>query len=152
MIEHWGDEFVVAHGVIYRSAGLPGFGAWVEGEAVGLITYHLDGDNCEIVTLNSTREGLGIGTALIETVRKNAQCAGCRRLWLVTTNDNLHALGFYQKRGFRLVALRPGAMVGARKLKPAIPLIGNDGIPIRDELELELSPLEAAVKGDQAAG
>lgn len=152
MIEHWGDEFVVAHGVIYRPAGLPGFGAWVDGEAVGLITYHLDGDSCEIVTLNSLREGRGIGAALITAVHKVARRAGCRRLWLITTNDNLRGLGFYQKRGFRLMALRPGAVAEARKLKPTIPLTGNDGIPLRDELELELSPLEAAAEGDQATG
>ncbi len=150
-IEHWGDEFVAAHGVIYRPAGLPGFGAWENGEAAGLITYHLEGESCEIVTLNSLQEGVGIGTALIEAVREVARCARCRRLWLVTTNDNLHALGFYQKRGFRITALRPGAVAEARKLKPTIPLISSNGIPIRDELELALSPLEAAAEGDQAA-
>jgi Acetyltransferase (GNAT) family len=64
--------------------------------------------------------------------------AGCRRVWLITTNDNLRALRFYQRRGFRLVAVHPDALARSRELKPSIPEIGLDGIPLRDELELEL--------------
>jgi GNAT superfamily N-acetyltransferase len=141
--EHWGAEIVVAHGTIYRPAELPGFVAEIDGKKVGLITFHVAGDAiacdaCEIVTLDSLIEGQGIGTALIEAVKAAAIAVGFRRLWLITTNDNLHALGFYQKRGFRLVAVHPGAVDAARRLKPEIPLIGNDGIPIRDEIELAM--------------
>jgi len=103
-----------------------------------LVTFQITGDACEIVTLDSLIEDRGIGTGLIEAVSTAASAVGCRRLWLITTNDNLHALGFYQKRGFRLAAVHPGAVDAARKLKPEIPLIGNDGIPIRDEIELEI--------------
>jgi ribosomal protein S18 acetylase RimI-like enzyme len=134
----WGAEIVVVHGTLYHAAELPGFIAEVNAQAVGLLTYHIAGDACEIVTLDSLAEGRGIGTALIEVVKAEAIAADCRRLWLITTNDNLRALGFYQKRGFRLVAIYPGAMDAARKLKPEIPLLGNAGIPIRDELELEI--------------
>ena len=64
---------------------------------------------------------------------------GVRRAWLVTTNDNLAALGLYQKAGWRLATLRRGAIDDARRrLKPGIPEIGQHGIPLRDELELEL--------------
>jgi GNAT superfamily N-acetyltransferase len=136
--EHWGAEIVVAHGTIYHPAALPGFVAELDGKMTALVTFQINGDACEIVTLDSLHPGQGIGTALIEEVKAAAGAAGCRRLWLITTNDNLHALGFYQKRGFRLVAVHPGAVDAARKLKPEIPLIGNDGIPIRDEIELEI--------------
>jgi hypothetical protein len=55
----------------------------------------------------------------------------------VTTNDNLGALAFYQRLGFRLSALRPGAVDEARAtLKPEIPATGEEGLPLRDELEL----------------
>ncbi len=60
------------------------------------------------------------------------------RLVVVTTNDNLNALRFYQKRGFILVQLRPNALARSRQLKPQIPLVGMDGIPLRDEIELEM--------------
>jgi DNA-3-methyladenine glycosylase I len=89
------------------------------------------------VTLNSLREGIGIGTALLDAVREAARKSGCRRTWLITTNDNLHALRFYQKRGWRLTALHRNALDESRRLKPVIPEIGIDGIPLRDEIELE---------------
>ena len=136
--EQWGSEVAVAHGAIFRPAELPGFVAEADGEVVGLLTYHVEGDACEIVTLDSQREGRGIGAALIEAARQ----AGCRRLWLITTNDNTHALRFYQKRGFVLAALHRDAASASRAIKPEIPLFGNDGIPIRDEIELEMSLAE----------
>ena len=81
---------------------------------------------------------VGAGTALIEAVAGAARAAGCARLWLITTNDNLRALRFYQRRGFRLAALHRDALARSRELKPSIAEIGLDGIPLRDELELEL--------------
>jgi ribosomal protein S18 acetylase RimI-like enzyme len=138
IVEQWGANVVVGHGVVYRPAELPGFVAMLGHERVGLLTYHIDGAACEIITLDSFREGQGVGTALIEAVKQAAQDAGCRRLWLITTNDNFHALRFYQKRGFMLVAVHRNAVNEARRLKPSIPLVGNDGIPILDEIELEI--------------
>jgi ribosomal protein S18 acetylase RimI-like enzyme len=135
----WGAEIVVAHGAVYRPAELPGFVAEVGDEKMGLLTYHIAGDACEIVTLDSQRPNCGIGAALIAAVKEATQQAGCRRLWLITTNDNTHALRFYQKRGFVLAALHRDAVAASRAIKPEIPLIGNDGIPIRDEIELELT-------------
>ena len=62
----------------------------------------------------------------------------CRRLSVVTTNDNVRALGFYQRRGFILSAFRKGAIEKSRRIKPEIPELCCDYIPIRDELELVL--------------
>ncbi|HZU71043.1 MAG TPA: GNAT family N-acetyltransferase [Ktedonobacteraceae bacterium] len=138
IIEHWGDAIVVAHGKVYQPETLPGFVAVLKGNRVGLLTYSLEGESCEIVTLDSTKPGVGIGTLLIEAAARVAREAGCKRLWLITTNDNLHALRFYQKRGFRLVAVHRNAVDASRQLKPAIPLTGNDQIPIHDEIELEI--------------
>jgi GNAT superfamily N-acetyltransferase len=136
--ERWGAPTVVGHGRVYRVADLPGFVALDEREPVGLVTFSIEGDACEIVTIDSLREGIGIGSALVEAVARKAREAGCRRLWLITTNDNLPMLRFAQKRGFTLVAVHPNAVEASRKLKPEISRIGIDGIPIRDELELEL--------------
>ena len=136
--EHWGSDIVIGHGMVYHPDQLPGFVAIQEGEKVGLVTYHIEGDSCEIVTINSTRPATGVGAALIEAVKEVARSAGCRRMWLITTNDNLNALRFYQKRGFVLVAIHRNALEASRKLKPEIPQIGYDGIPLRDEIELEM--------------
>ncbi len=135
--EDWGAAIVVAHSKVYHPHLLPGFVAILRGKRVGLLTYSLEGENCEIVTLNSAKPGIGIGTRLIEAVAQAAREAGCKRLWLITTNDNLHALRFYQKRGFALVAVHRNAVDAARQLKPSIPLIGDDQIAIHDEIELE---------------
>jgi GNAT superfamily N-acetyltransferase len=137
MAEHWGSSSMVVHGTIYYPHEFPGFVALCDGERVGLVTYRLEGNECEMLSLDSMRQSMGVGSALIEAVKEAARRAGCWRLWLITTNDNLHALRFYQKRGFTLVAVYPNALEAARKLKPEIPLIGYDGIPLRDEIELE---------------
>jgi GNAT superfamily N-acetyltransferase len=112
-----------------------------DGTLAGVLTYVLDGDDCEVLTLHAAERWGGTGTALIEAVERLAADAGCARLWLITTNDNVDALRFYQRRGFRLAALHRGAVDDSRaRLKPEIPRIGEHGIELRDELELEKVP------------
>ena len=136
--EHWGSTRVVSRGQVYLAHLLPGFIIEQGEERVGLVTYRIEEDECEIVTINSLRSGEGIGTALIEAVKAVAEEEGCKRIWLITTNDNMDALRFYQKRDFHLAAVYPNALDESRKIKPEIPLYGKDGIPLRDEIELEL--------------
>lgn len=136
--ERWGASTVVGRGRVRRPSELPGFVAIGDGERVGLATYVVEGTECELVTIDSVVERAGVGTALVAAVRDAARDAGCRRLWLITTNDNLDALRFYQRRGFELARLHRGAIVESRRLKPEIARVGDYGIPIRDELELEL--------------
>jgi ribosomal protein S18 acetylase RimI-like enzyme len=135
----WGSLRMVTRGVLHDMTHLPGLVAWRAGERVGLLTYCLAGDSCEIVSLDSLVEGAGIGSALVAAAQATARSAGCRRLWLITTNDNLPALRFYQRRGFRLVAVHVGAVDEARRLKPEIPAVGLDGMALHDELELEFA-------------
>lgn len=136
--KNWGSTKIVSRNRVHEAVNLPGFLA-VEGEEpLGVIIYNIEDDQCEIVVLESLVENRGIGTALVEAVKRAAVSSGCRRLWLITTNDNMRALKFYQKRGFLLVAVHRNALEQARRLKPQIPLIGIDGIPLRDEIELEL--------------
>jgi ribosomal protein S18 acetylase RimI-like enzyme len=137
-IEHWGGEEMVSRGRIHRPEQLDGFVVEERDEWVGLLTFTIEAGECEITSLDSLREGRGIGSLLIKQAIDEARRQGCRRLYLITTNDNLHALGFYQKRGFELVAIYRGAVNESRKIKPGIPLIGMDGIPLRDEIELEI--------------
>ena len=123
-------------GETLNALDMPGLVAEDDGREVGLLSYRLDGDDCELFALVAATRAAGIGTALVDALV--ARAAGCRRIWVVTTNDNLRALRFYQRRGFSLCALRPGAVDDTRRrLKPGIPLTGDDGIPLRDELELE---------------
>jgi GNAT superfamily N-acetyltransferase len=133
--ENWGADFMVVHCESIQFDQVEGF---VFGDWLGLLTFQIRGDECEVVSLDSLKEGQGIGTALIESVVEEAKSRHCLRLFLITTNDNLHALGFYQRRGFELVAVHRGAVDASRKIKPSIPLIGENGILLRDEIELEV--------------
>lgn len=134
----WGSPLIVRQGEQIRAERLPGWIAEFQGKLAGLATYLIRGRDCEIVTLHSLVGGIGIGSTLIDTVCQLATLQCCQRVWLITTNDNLHALGFYQRRGFCLVKIYPGEVDESRKVKPQIPLIGMNRIPIRDEIELEL--------------
>lgn len=135
--EHWGSPLMITRGRLIDLRTKPGFIAENDGTFAGLITYDIQGEHCEITSLNSVQSGLGVGSALIDIMKKTAKENGCRRLWLITTNDNMNALRFYQKRAFVLAAVYPNALAISRKLKPEIPLVGYDNIPLRDEIELE---------------
>lgn len=136
--QRWGDTRIVTRGRIHDTSNLPGFIALGAGQPVGLATFRVDGDRCEMVSLDSLIEGKGVGGGLLDAVIDEASRRGCRRLWLITTNDNLKAVRFYQKRGFELVAIHRNALEETRRLKPSLPERGIDGIPLRDEIELEL--------------
>jgi GNAT superfamily N-acetyltransferase len=136
--DRWGSNRVVTRGIIHEIKQLPGFIALFSGDRIGFLTNFISEDEFEIVTLDSLVEKIGVGTALLSKAREFAKQAGCHRIWLITTNDNMPALRFYQKRGFQLVAVHHNALDYSRTLKPEIPLIGLDGIPLRDEIELEL--------------
>jgi ribosomal protein S18 acetylase RimI-like enzyme len=138
LVQAWGSSIIVNRGQIKDASQAPGLVALEGDTPVGLATYRIEGDGCELLTLNALVSDRGIGSALLSAVRGAAISAGCHRLWVVTTNDNTPALRFYQRRGFILVAVRLDALVEARKLKPEIPKIGLDGIPLRDEIELEM--------------
>ncbi len=138
LTKFWHSAKIVTRGKIHLADQLPGFIAHQGEKRLGLITYHVHNNECEIVTLNSLAEQMGIGSALIAAVKHAAISSQCKRLWLITTNDNTPALRFYQKRGFSLTAIYPNALEQSRRLKPEIPLFGIDGIPLRDELELEM--------------
>ena len=138
-IEHWGGEEMITRGNIYRPEQLEGFVVEEDDEWIGLLTFFINDYECEVTSLDSLREGQGIGSTLIDKAVEEARAMHCKRLFLITTNDNLNALGFYQKRGFEIVTIYRGAVNESRKRKPSIPLIGLNNIPLRDEIELEMS-------------
>ncbi|MGF2616104.1 GNAT family N-acetyltransferase [Rossellomorea vietnamensis] len=134
---HWGSPEMVISSGVYDCSELDGFCCDDESkEITGLITYKVEGEKCEIISLDSIEEGKGIGSALLHETERAAAELGCTSVQLVTTNDNIEALRFYQKRGYFLSNLFINAVEKARKIKPKIPLIGNTGIPIRDEIEM----------------
>lgn len=137
LTDSWGGRTVVAHGEEVDAGALPGFIAHENGELAGLITYRMTEERWEIITIDAVIPGRGVAAKLLDNVANKAKAAGVRSLWLVTTNDNTHALRFHQRYGFDLVALHRFAIDAARAIKPGIPATA-DGIPIRHELELQL--------------
>ncbi|WFU01687.1 GNAT family N-acetyltransferase [Rhizobium sp. CB3171] len=138
LTERWGGTKVVAHGEIFDLLDLP---ALVVDPERGLATYRIQGNEAELMSLDAVHSGQGVGTALIEALADQLRRQGLSELWVMTTNDNLDALRFYQRRGFELRRVRPGAVDEARRLKPSIPRIADNRIPIRDELDLRLQLL-----------
>jgi len=136
--ESWAGPFVASRGVLHDTRGHSGHVAVEDGAVVGYILYRVAGGECEITVLESIKEGQGAGRALINAALGVARAAKCRRVWLITTNDNTHAIRFYQRFGFALRAVHIGSMEEARKLKPQIPALGFDEIPISHEFEFEI--------------
>lgn len=139
-VQEWGGEIMVSRGHVYRLYDLQSLLAWDGETPVGAATYHVADGECELMSINATAQGKGVGSLLLAAVEEAASAAGCRRVMLITSNDNLDALRFYQRKGYRLVAVHVGAIDEARRVKPSIPLVGNYGIPLHDELELERVP------------
>ena len=136
---HWHDTRIWSLGRCHQADALPGFVAEVDGAFAGLLTLNMDpgGWQCEVITLSSRARAPGTGAALLAAAEAHARTAGCRRIYLTTTNDNTRAMRFYQRHGWRLAAMHIGIVDRVRKLVPDLPLLGHDEIQIRDEIELE---------------
>ena len=133
----WKGDIMVSKGRVRHLNELESLIAWKGVERVGAVTFIVDSSGCELLSINALTEGKGVGTKLLDTLEDHARRTGCERMWLITSNDNVDALRFYQRRGYRMVAVHVGGVDAARKTKPFIPLTGFHGIEIHDEIELE---------------
>jgi len=127
--EHFGSTLVVTRGRLHDVAKLPGLVAVEEERPLGVIYHRCGEDSCEVVAIAVSEPGHGVGRTLVTGLGDLAATQGCRRLWLVTTNDNLSAQRFYSALGFSLVAVHSGAVTQARALKPEIPVLGEAWVP-----------------------
>jgi len=133
----WSSTRIVSRGVIHQADDLQGIIAERGEEKIGLLTYNIVDTDFEVVTLNSLKKREGVGTALIRRAEEIARSKGCTRIWVVTTNDNSDALEFYKNLSFQIAVIHRNSIEASRKLKPEIPLVGTNGTPITDEIELE---------------
>ena len=137
IIKGWGSEILVSRGKAHKAEDLDGVLVYENEKIIGLGLYKIEND-CEIVLLETFVRNKGIGTQLIENIKHIAIKNNCKRIWLVTTNENINAIYFYQKRGFYISNIYINAMEEARKIKPEIPIIAENGIELRDEIEFEM--------------
>ncbi len=134
LVRDWAGTSIVVHG---DEIDLLSFPALIAGEREGIAIFRAD-DPAELLLLHAWRKWGGVGSALVEALAARLRDRGVHSLRVTTTNDNLDALRFYQRRGFRLVELRPGAVNAARRRKASIPELGDYDIPLTDELDLTL--------------
>lgn len=135
--EEWAGPVVITKGTVHDTSYSEGFISLTNGELTGYILYEICRNQCEILVLQSILENQGIGSALIKAVLNKAKQAYCETVWLITTNDNIHAIRYYQKFGFELAAVHINAIEESRKLKPTIPFFGNEKIPLKHEFEFQ---------------
>ena len=139
IVRRWGADYIMSRGRKVYPAEIDAYYAINQDhERVGLATYEIVGDQCELVTLDAFAKFGGIGTLLLQRVADSARERGCKRLLLITTNENFDAMRFYQRRGMKLGAVHFGAFDEARMIKPSIPEYGPQGVPLRDEFEFEM--------------
>lgn len=138
MKKHWGSDFIISRGKRHDAKDLDGFIVHNDDKIVGLLTYHISGHDCEIVTLDSLEKGIGIASNLLINMKSKAKEKNCNRMWLISTNDNLDSIGFFQKRGFEMTKIYNDALDRSRQLKPQIPIIGMNGILLKHEIEFEM--------------
>ena len=141
IMSHWFSTVMVVRGELVDMTILDGFVMYEGEKIIGLITYKIKASECEIMSLDSLMENQGIGTTLVKKVIEIAMYNKCNRIKLITTNDNINALRFYQKLGFDMTKIYHNALDISRKLKPSIPLLGEFNIPLKHEIEFEMDLL-----------
>jgi ribosomal protein S18 acetylase RimI-like enzyme len=134
--ERWPHDLLTGRGRVREISELSALVAVDGDERIGLLTYVIEGEMAELVTLDALRPGAGVGASLIEALAGLAQAAGARQVLVMVTNDNVRGLRYYQRLGFRMTELRAGAIEELRRHRPWIPATGQDDIPIRDEIDL----------------
>lgn len=138
LLDDWGGLEMITRGRVHRANELPGLLARMDGQRAGVLLLKPDRDECELVLLQSLVEGVGVGSSLLRAAASMGRSKGWKRLWLITTNDNLPAVRFYLKRGLTIAAIHQDAIKLSRRLKPQIPVLGINDVPIKDEVEMEL--------------
>lgn len=133
--DEWAGPVIITRGISYDTSDADGFVSVIDGELTGYVLYRIQDYECEILVLQSIVENQGIGSALVQAVIDEAKSSNCTRVWLITTNDNIHAIRYYQRFGFELNAVYLNALDESRKLKPSIPLLGSENIPLKHEFE-----------------
>ena len=136
-VREWNSNMMVSRGHQHLVENLECVIATTEDKISGVLTFNIQNNQAEIVSLESFEEGKGIGIKLLDFALNHFKMLDLERIWLITSNDNCNAMRFYQKRDWIMVNIHLNAIEEARKMKPEIPLIGYDNIPILHEIEFE---------------
>jgi GNAT superfamily N-acetyltransferase len=134
----WSDGTIFVRGRLLGPQDVEAFGAYLDNQLQGVVTWRIEEGTLYMLTMNNITDRRGVSVALLERMLQLGREKGFAFMRALLTNDNYKGLRFYQKRGFRIVTVHPGVVDMMRQMKPSIPLTGVDGIPMRDEIELEV--------------
>ncbi|MFO1259104.1 MAG: GNAT family N-acetyltransferase [Gammaproteobacteria bacterium] len=134
----WGGNPLVVRTVSYYPHKMAGLVAFQGAKRIGVLSYEIRKEICEIIVFEVFDKFQGIGTQMLDSLKEIVKKEGCKQIYLMTTNDNLDALRFYQKRGFIISGIHIDSVKKSREIKPTIGLTGDYGIPVRDEIDLTL--------------
>lgn len=134
----WSDGSIFVRGRLLYPRDVEAFGAFLNNRLQGVVTWRIEDGTLYMLTNNNVTDQRGVSTALLETMLAMGREKGFPFMRALITNDNWPAFRFYQRRGFRIVAVHPGVVDMMRQMKPSIPVDGIEGIPMRDEIELEI--------------
>ncbi len=132
---YWGETQVECFERSYDVLALPALLAYCGSEIAGVLSYALESDRITIVMLNvhPQYQGRRTSRALLAMLEEEARARELPRLVVATSNDDLPALYIYQRGGFVLTDLKPGAILAHHKGEEC----GFASIPVRDEIRLE---------------
>jgi len=137
-----GGQQIVSNGVLHTLSDYDAVVAYAGNQRVGFAVFRLDLPEAELLAIRAVAQWGGVGTQLIRNVEERVKAKGAQTLWLCTTNDNISAIQFYQRRGYRFRALHTGEFQNVLRIKgidPETPVVGQNNIVIRDELVFEKS-------------
>ncbi len=137
MKKHWGGEPLVIRGKKYFPSSLDGIMVLKNQQVIGFLFYEVQNKICEIIVFEVFDKFNGIGTKILDQLKEMARSKNCEKVYVMTTNDSLDALRFYQRRGFHICGIHIDSVKVSRKIKPSISEAGEYGIPLRDEIDLE---------------
>jgi len=131
----FGRTKIVAYGAVMDIDQMPALVAVRYADPSGALAYRLHGDALHIVALATDPmwQRSGVGGHLVAEAELIARRLNLRRLVVSTTNDNLPALYFYQRRGYRMTDFVPSSII----MHTGQEVAGFAGIPVRDEVRLE---------------
>jgi ribosomal protein S18 acetylase RimI-like enzyme len=141
-LHFWGETEVECFDRVYDVLKLPAIVAELGGALVGFVSYAVDGavdgERMNLVMFNVLPDfqGRGVGKELLQAAVEKARLLGLTRLAVATSNDDLPALGFYQRAGFTVEAVVPGRILQHHGKEER----GFAGVPVRDEIWLQLPP------------
>jgi GNAT superfamily N-acetyltransferase len=108
----------------------------MQGEISGALAWKRRDEALQVVALATDPmwQRSGVGGYLLAEAEVTARREGLSRVIVSASNDNLPALYFYQRHGYRITEVVPDAMLHEGE-PPQHP--GFADIPVRDELRLE---------------